>query len=89
MNSPIQPLGARIVAKHEEVKKQTKSGLFLPDEAKEKPMSASVIAVGPDVKHLKVGDNILHKEYSATELKMDNENYLIVEEKDVLGTLNT
>jgi chaperonin GroES len=87
MNTPIKPLADRVVAMREEAAKQTASGLYLPDNAKEKPVMAIVRAIGPDVKTLKVGDKIVYKEYSTTELKVDGAEYLIVKEEDVLATV--
>ena len=87
MSSPIKPLGNRVVATREEVKSQTASGLFLPDDAKEKPVVAIVQAVGKEVNDIKVGDKILYKEYSTTEIKVNGTEYLIVEDKDILGTV--
>ena len=87
MSAPIKPLADRIVAVKEEAATKTASGLYLPDNAKEKPVLASVEAVGPDVKTLKVGDKIVYKEYSTTELKIDGTEYLIVKEEDVLATV--
>lgn len=87
MSTPIKPLADRVVAVREEVKTQTASGLYLPETSKEKPVVAKVIAVGPDVKHLKTGDRIVYKEYSTTELKVDTTEYLIVREEDVLATV--
>ena len=87
MNAPIKPLADRVVAVKEEAATKTASGLYLPDNAKEKPVLAKVVAVGPDVKSLKVGDKIVYKEYSTTELKIDSVEYLIVKEEDGLATV--
>lgn len=87
MSSPIKPLGDRVVATKEEAKTQTASGLYLPDQAKEKPVLATVQAVGKDVKSVKVGDKILYKEYSTTEVKINDVEYLIVKEEDILATI--
>jgi len=87
MSTPIKPLADRVVAVREEVQAKTASGLYLPDNAKEKPVIANVVAVGPDVKSLKVGDRIVYKEYSTTELKINDKEYLIVKEEDVLATV--
>lgn len=87
MSTPIKPLADRVVAVREEAKTQTASGIYLPDNAKEKPVLAEVKAVGGDVKHVKVGDKIVYKEYSTTELKIDNVEYLIVKEEDILATV--
>ena len=80
MSTPITPLADRVVAVREEAKTQTASGIYLPDSSKEKPVMAEVKAVGTDVKHVKVGDKIIYKEYSTTELK-------IVKEDDILATV--
>jgi chaperonin GroES len=87
MTTPIKPLADRVVAVREEAQTKTTSGLYLPDNAKEKPVLAKVEAVGPDVKSVKKGDRILYKEYSTTEIKIDGTEYLIVKEEDILGTL--
>lgn len=87
MSAPLKPLSDRIVAVKEELKNKTASGLFLPDNAREKSSVAVVKAVGPDVKSLKAKDRIVYKEYSTTDLKVDGVEYLIVKEEDVLATL--
>lgn len=87
MNSPIKPLGDRVVAVREKAETKTASGLYLPDNAKEKPVVAKVIAVGKDVKSVKVNDKILHKEYSTTDVKLGADEYLIVKEEDILATV--
>ncbi|HEY5695339.1 MAG TPA: co-chaperone GroES [Candidatus Saccharimonadales bacterium] len=87
MSTPIKPLADRVVAVREEARTQTASGIYLPDNAKEKPVLAVVKAVGPDVKGIKQGDKIVYKEYSTTELTIDGTEYLIVKEEDVLATV--
>ncbi|OYX41511.1 molecular chaperone GroES [Candidatus Saccharibacteria bacterium 32-49-12] len=87
MSTPIQPLADRVVAVREEAKTQTASGIYLPDNAKEKPVLAEVKAVGKDVENVKIGDKIIYKEYSTTELKIDGTEYLIVKEEDILATV--
>lgn len=87
MSSPIKPLGDRVVAVREEAQTKTASGLYLPDNAKEKPVLAKVVATGKDVKDVKTGNKILYKEYSTTEIKIDGTEYLIVKEEDILGTV--
>lgn len=82
----LKPLSDRIVAKKEEEVTQTKSGILL-GEAKEKPAYAVVESVGPDVKVVKKGDKIVYKNYSTTDVKLDNTDYIIVKEEDVLATL--
>jgi chaperonin GroES len=87
MSTPIKPLADRVVAVREKAASKTASGIYLPDGAKEKPVMATVEAVGPAVKGIKKGDRIIYKEYSTTELKIDGTEYLIVKEEDVLATV--
>ena len=83
----LKPLKNRVVAKVEKPAEKTSSGLLLPSDSKEKPAFAVVESVGSEVKEIKKGDKIIYKEYSTTPVKIDGEEYLIVEEKDVLATL--
>ena len=82
----IKPLADRVVAKKDAATSTTASGILL-GEAKEKPNTATVESIGPAVKNIKKGDRILYREYSATEIKLDGTDYLIVKEEDVLATL--
>ena len=82
----LKPLKDRVVAKKEQPLEKTKSGILL-GEAKETPVYAVVESVGPEVKSVKVGDKIIMKEYSATELKIDGEEFFIIKEDDILATL--
>jgi chaperonin 10 Kd subunit len=84
----LKPLQDRIVAKKETPAEKTASGFFMPGDAKEKPSYATVESVGPDVKHVKKGDKIIFKEYSTTDIKLNNQDYLIVKEEDVLATID-
>ena len=87
MSSPIKPLADRVVAVREKAQEKTVSGLYLPDSSKEKPVMATVVAVGPKVEQVAVGDKIVYKEYSTTDLKINETEYLIVKEDDVLATV--
>lgn len=87
MSSPITPLGDNIVAQNEEASTKTASGIYLPDSATEKPKTAKVVAVGKAVKELKVGDRIVYKSYSDTDVKLGSDEYIIVKEEDVLATV--
>lgn len=87
MSSPIKPLADRVVAVREKAQEKTASGLYLPDSSKEKPVMATVVAVGPKVEQVAVGDKIVYKEYSTTDLKINETEYLIVKEEDVLATV--
>ena len=82
----IKPLSNRVVAHLEQPQEKTASGLLL-GTAKEDPAYAVVESVGPDVKTVKKGDKILYKEYSTTSVKIDDVDYLILDEKDILATL--
>lgn len=85
--SPIKPLADRVVAVREEAAQKTASGIYLPDTAKEKPVIAKVIAVGPEVNQVKVGEKIVYKEYATTDLKIDSQEYLIIKQEDILATI--
>ncbi len=87
MSVPLKPLADRVVAVKDEIKSKTATGFYLPESAKEKSSLAVVKAIGPDVKNIKVGEKIVYKEYSTTELKIDGTEYLIVKEEDVLATV--
>ncbi|HSE29074.1 MAG TPA: co-chaperone GroES [Candidatus Saccharimonadales bacterium] len=87
MSQALKPLADRVVAVREQAQNKTASGLFLPDEAKEKSVVAKVVAVGKEVKEVKKDDLIVYKEYSVTELKTGGVEYLIVKEEDVLAVL--
>jgi chaperonin GroES len=87
MSTPLQPLGDYVVAVGEEAATKTASGLYLPDQAQEKPKTAKVVAVGPDAKQVKVGDRIVYKSYSPTEVKVGGDEYILVKEEDVLATV--
>ncbi len=82
----LKPLQDRIIAIKEQPMETTKSGILL-GEAKEAPAYAVVESVGPDVKVVKVGDKIVYKNYSNTDIKIDDKDYIIVKEEDVLATL--
>jgi len=82
----LKPLQDRIVAVKEEAMTQTKSGILL-GSAKETPAYAVVESVGPDVKTVKAGDKIVYKNYSTTDIKVEDTDYIIVKEEDVLATL--
>ncbi len=87
MNSPLMPLGDYVVTIAEEAQTKTSSGLYLPDNAAEKPKTAKVVAVGKDVKQVKVGDRVVYKSYSTTEVKVDSKEYILVKEEDVLAVV--
>jgi chaperonin GroES len=90
----LQPLADRLVVKPIEREEKTKSGIYLPDTAKEKPQEGEVIAVGPgrlseDGKRIamdiKVGDRVIYAKYGGTEIKVDDEEVVILRESDILA----
>lgn len=92
----IQPLGDRVIVKPLEQKEVKKSGIIIPDTAKEKPQEGQIVAVGKgrttdDGKlipmEVKIGDKILYGKYSGTEVKINDEEYLIMREEDILGII--
>ena len=92
----FRPLHDRILIKRVEEKEAVKGGIIIPDTAKEKPQEGKVIAVGQGKKtehgkvislDVKAGDRILFGKYSGAEIKMDNQEYLILREEEVLGIL--
>ena len=82
----IKPLADRVVAKKDAAVDKTASGILL-GTSEEKSNTAVVESIGPDVKNVKTGDRIIYREYSATEVKVKNEEYLIVKEEDILATI--
>ena len=82
----LKPLKYPVVAVVEKPLEKTKSGILL-GEAKEKPAYAVVESVGPEVKSVKKGEKIVYKEYSTTEVKVDEKDYIILKEEDILATL--
>lgn len=85
--SALKPLGDYVVAVGEAAEAKTASGLYLPENAQEKPKTAKVVAVGPNAKQVKVGDRIVYKSYSTTDVKVGKEDYILVKEEDVLATV--
>ena len=83
----LQPLADWVVAQQEEAVTKTASGLYLPDKAAEKPKIAKVVKVGAKVKEIKAGDRIVYKSYSTTEVKIGDNEYILVKEEDVIATL--
>ncbi len=84
----FKPLGARVVLKEVELEQTTESGIVLPDTAKEKPQTAEVVAVGEheDVK-VSVGDVVVLRKYTGTEVELDGEEHRIVHAEDILGVV--
>jgi chaperonin GroES len=94
MAAKLQPLADRVLVKPIEKEEKTKSGIYLPDTAKEKPQEGKVLAVGPgkmsdDGKRIpldvKVGDTVIYAKYGGTEIKIDDEELMILRESDILA----
>ena len=87
MSETLQPLGARVLVKITPEETTTKSGLVLPDTAKEKPQRGEVVAVGDDDEmiNVKVGDKVLFPKYTGTEFKIEDEDYLVIDSADLLA----
>lgn len=92
----IKPLGDRVVIKVSEGDMKTASGIVLPDTAKEKPQEGEVVAVGTGKMldngtraqmEVKTGDKVIFSKYSGSEVKVDEQNYLIIRESDILAIL--
>ena len=87
----VKPLGDRVLLKKEEAEEKTASGIILTGNAKEAPAWAKVVAVGPgtdDVKmEVKKGDKVLYKRYAGTDIKLDGEEYILMDHKDILAVV--
>lgn len=91
----IKPLFDRVLIKQVEAEETTKSGIVLPGGAKEKPQEAEVLAVGPGgvvdgkdiTMQVKAGDRVIYSKYAGTEIKMDNEELIIVKQSDILAII--
>jgi chaperonin GroES len=95
MDVKIKPLEDRVVIKPVEAEEKTKSGIVLPDTAKEKPQQGDVVAVGPGryengqliPMEVKVGDRVIYSKYGGTEVKLDGEEYLILSSRDIYAVI--
>lgn len=91
MSLSIKPLADRVVIEPAAAEEKTKSGIIIPDTAKEKPMRGTVVAVGPGKKDepttVKVGDSVLYGKYSGTEISVDGQEYLIMRESDIFAVV--
>ena len=87
----LVPLGDRVVLKQLIAEETTKSGIVLPGQNKEKPQQAEVIAVGPGTDEVKMevkkGDQVIYSKYSGTEVKIDEEEYIICKQSDILAVI--
>ncbi len=92
----FRPLHDRVLVKRIESEEKTKSGIIIPDTAKEKPMEGEVVSVGSGIRQengtitpldVKAGDRILFGKWSGTEIKLDNKEYIVMKESDIMGIL--
>lgn len=89
----LVPLGDKVVLKQLVAEETTKSGIVLPGQAKEKPQQAEVIAVGPGgvvdgkevTMQVKVGDKVIYSKYAGTEVKLDDEEFIVVKQNDIVA----
>jgi len=97
-STSLRPLGDRVVIKPTPREEMTKSGIVLPDTAKEKPQEGEIVAAGPgkigddgkrEPMDVKVGDKVLYAKYAGTEFKVDDEELLIVSQKDILAVIES
>ena len=85
---PINPMPEYVVLQAEEAKPKTASGLYLPDNAKEKPKTAKVVAAGAAVGEVKLGDRVIYKnEFEATTVQVDQEEYILVYHQNLIATV--
>ena len=84
----FKPLKDRVFVKYSESEEKTAGGLYIPDAAKEKPQRGTIEAVGSETKEVKKGDVVLFDRYSGSKIKIDDVEYLIIKEEDILGILN-
>jgi len=95
--STVQPLADRVFVKLSEQEEKTAGGIVLPDTAKEKPQVGEVVSVGPGKRNddgsrtepeVKVGDQVLYSKYAGTDIKLGQEDYVLLSEKDILAVVN-
>ena len=96
-NSTLKPLGDRVFIKVSASQEQTAGGIILPDAAKEKPQVGEITAVGPgriddngnrQSMDVSVGDKVLYSKYAGTEIKLADDDYILLAEKDILATVS-
>lgn len=92
----MTPLGDRVFVKVAEAEEKTAGGIILPDNAKEKPQVGEIVAVGPGKRNddgsrqapeVKIGDKVLYSKYAGTDIKLGNDDYVLLSEKDILAVV--
>lgn len=82
----IRPLNMRVVVKQDAAEEKTASGLYIPDSAKEKPQTGTVVAIS-NITSLAVGEKVIYGKFTGTEVELDGENYLILKESDIFAVI--
>jgi chaperonin GroES len=94
VDKKLTPLGDRVVVKQAPSEEKTKSGILIPDSAKEKPSEGTIVAVGSGrildngqkvPMEVKIGDKVIYSKYGGTEIKLEGEEYVILQERDILA----
>jgi len=94
--STVKPLGDRVFLKVSPSEEKTSGGIYLPDNAKEKPQVGEIVAVGAGKRNddgsrqemeVKIGDKVLYSKYAGTDIKLDSEEYVLLAEKDILAVV--
>lgn len=83
----FKPLGKRILVERLEEDTKTSSGIIIPDNAKEKPLSAKVVAISDECKEIVMGDTVVFGKYKGDEIKLEGKEYIVLEIEDVLGII--
>ncbi|MBE9130167.1 MULTISPECIES: co-chaperone GroES [unclassified Coleofasciculus] len=95
--SAVKPLGDRVFVKVSAAEEKTAGGILLPDNAKEKPQIGEIVATGPGKRNddgsrseleVKIGDKVLYSKYAGTDIKLGNEDYVLLSEKDILAVVS-
>lgn len=85
----FKPLKDRVFVSYTEELERTAGGIYIPDAAKEKPQRGKIEAIGDDVKQVKIGEQILFNKLSGSKIRIDDHEYLILKEQDILGTFSS
>ena len=90
----LKPIGDRVVIQKAEAEKTTASGIVLPESAQEKPQYAEIVAISADIEndekkknYLKVGDKVIYSQYAGTDVKLDDEEFIVVKYNDILAVV--
>lgn len=83
----FKPLGKRVLVERVEEQTTTATGIIIPDNAKEKPLSGKVIAVSSEISDIKEGDNVIFAKYGGTEISLDKKKFLVLNSDDILGII--